>query len=663
MASISYTAKEIAYVAQDTSDNWQYGVAYQGQAAGGTGSRVGVFNFSDLRTEIDWQYQTINKITFTISFNDDGVNNMKNISMYYGNKSTISGTGSSIISSSLGIISTQQPVNGTTQTIICDSTTNSTIYTNFKSFLYSGVGTIFGIKNNETATTSSDSSNFLGIISITVVIEYEGGSGLTVTSNIVHGTKVVSATITPISIGGTVTHTIQWSIGEDASDVISLNSGTTTSSYTIPTSWIDKMTGLTTNAKCQLWTYLNGNLISSRIVDFEFNLPGGYYPDYQFDRYSTNPANSYFYFQYYSAIRCQVYDMVPKGGATISQVEIKTVDGYYYSTQDNVPSSIDVTTPILQKAYGSGQYWIMFKVTDSRGASTIVTRSFSVAGSVKPMIGAAFNVKRTTNYSGNPVYSESGFYMTLSLSVNYLKPGNDSNPDNYPFSNVNINANCYIDYGIIGNTLSRKYITISSADIAEGSHYIMYTDWFFESTVFNVNKNYEFNAYIETTAGIHTRRKIMNSPNYVPVHISGTGYGVSFGTYSTATDFSPKIESEWPIYANGGIYGVTNYTSGEILTGGKWTNNTPIYRYIWTDSINADGNILQLFNLPRTPVNIVDLRGTMTESDTGTIYQLPGSVYSYFIVNGSSVKLYTGSQLTGKTLYVTVIIEYTSTSI
>lgn len=115
--------------------------------------------------------------------------------------------------------------------------------------------------------------------------------------------------------------------------------------------------------------------------------------------------------------------------------------------------------------------------------------------------------------------------------------------------------------------------------------------------------------------------------------------------------------------AYGGINGLIHYTTGtETSTGNTWGNNT-IYRYIWTGTFIPDGSNLFLFSLPSTPLKLISIQGTMQDQSSYTYYQLPGSVYSYFTVNGSTVNFITGSALEGKTLSVTVIVEYTKSGI
>lgn len=59
-------------------------------------------------------------------------------------------------------------------------------------------------------------------------------------------------------------------------------------------------------------------------------------------------------------------------------------------------------------------------------------------------------------------------------------------------------------------------------------------------------------------------------------------YGVSVGMRSTGTINNKKFEvaDDYTSYFYGGIEGVTNYTEGEVKTGGKWVDGLPIYRRV-----------------------------------------------------------------------------------
>ena len=65
---------------------------------------------------------------------------------------------------------------------------------------------------------------------------------------------------------------------------------------------------------------------------------------------------------------------------------------------------------------------------------------------------------------------------------------------------------------------------------------------------------------------------------FANLHLSGksTG-GVAFGMFSSSREGGPKLECVYPIYAYGGIEGVTNYSTEEVATGGRWIDGKPVY--------------------------------------------------------------------------------------
>lgn len=68
--------------------------------------------------------------------------------------------------------------------------------------------------------------------------------------------------------------------------------------------------------------------------------------------------------------------------------------------------------------------------------------------------------------------------------------------------------------------------------------------------------------------------------------------GVAVGQYSSVTrqDGTPKFESDYMSFFYKGIHGVNIYSSGEIDTGGKWIDNSPIYRKMITFNAVAGTN-------------------------------------------------------------------------
>lgn len=95
-------------------------------------------------------------------------------------------------------------------------------------------------------------------------------------------------------------------------------------------------------------------------------------------------------------------------------------------------------------------------------------------------------------------------------------------------------------------------------------------------------------AYESATQAFTVARAFAN------MHLSGASTGgVAFGSFSSSTEGNPLFESRYPAMFYEGIIGVTNFTAAETPTGGKWTNNKPIYRQIITGSAsNANETVI-----------------------------------------------------------------------
>ena len=71
------------------------------------------------------------------------------------------------------------------------------------------------------------------------------------------------------------------------------------------------------------------------------------------------------------------------------------------------------------------------------------------------------------------------------------------------------------------------------------------------------------------------------SKSFANVHLSGASTGgVAFGKFSASEEGTPLFECEYPAIMSGGIRGVTNYALGEVPTGGRWIDGSPIYRSV-----------------------------------------------------------------------------------
>lgn len=116
-------------------------------------------------------------------------------------------------------------------------------------------------------------------------------------------------------------------------------------------------------------------------------------------------------------------------------------------------------------------------------------------------------------------------------------------------------------------------------------------------------------------------------PN-IPMHLSGTGNGVSFGGYSSATPSKPMLESYYPAYLYGGVMGVTAYPAvDEEIVVGVWMDGKPIYArgfevsFKGTNSTTA-ANVNILTTQDGDIDNFIGSYGISKDLSTNTTYNL-----------------------------------------
>ena len=143
-------------------------------------------------------------------------------------------------------------------------------------------------------------------------------------------------------------------------------------------------------------------------------------------------------------------------------------------------------------------------------------------------------------------------------------------------------------------------------------------------------------AYESATQAFTVARAFAN------MHLSGAATGgVAFGSFSSSTLNNPLFESRYPAIFYEGIEGVTNYAAAETLTGGKWTNDKPIYRQIFTLTTTATG--LQTLGTISGLDAVIKIEGTCKSSSNW----LP-IVYAFTSSGGSTTQARAYVSLTGE---------------
>lgn len=151
------------------------------------------------------------------------------------------------------------------------------------------------------------------------------------------------------------------------------------------------------------------------------------------------------------------------------------------------------------------------------------------------------------------------------------------------------------------------------------------------------------------------------------LHISGKpNGGVCVCGYSQGTEEKPMFESYAPGYFYEGIHGVTNYTLGEVKTGGKWIDGKSIYRSVlqFTTTLNGAGDVVA--NLPNMPETLISARGFFSVNGSTSIRPIPFCQFNdiQYSVNlnvssdNTAVSMTFGTKWSG-TKEVYLILEYT----
>lgn len=159
------------------SDNWSaYSACFQGTYGSSGSPRLGAMLFSSLRTSTTWSSKSISKITLKLTFGSAGRNREKNLYLYQGTKTSLSGTGSALKGTSIGTVTTNGTAYGATRTITFDSSTNSSAFTNLVSWLKNTSSTTLVLYTTEAYDSDYGySENYLQITAATLNITFSGG--------------------------------------------------------------------------------------------------------------------------------------------------------------------------------------------------------------------------------------------------------------------------------------------------------------------------------------------------------------------------------------------------------------------------------------------------------------------------------------------------------
>ena len=277
------------------------------------------------------------------------------------------------------------------------------------------------------------------------------------------------------------------------------------------------------------------------------------------------------------AVIAPTIDINDTYGASIKSVTASLADGMnsqtitwdaLTETDAGVFSGAAMPTNIILNA---GEATITLTVTDSRGREVVQSHSISVKAYSNPLI-TAFSVERY-----EPVYSADEQIIGYAPS--------DTGENVW----VTLKASCSDIEGL--NAIAWK-ITAKTADgestysgVGSGTLIDISNDRSIITAVVSAAAAVEYTVAVADTAGYNAFQYDNVTPGRANFALAGSKYGASFGCLPKGTEAQPMLESAYPIYAYGGIDGVTNYTMDEVETGGTWIDGKPIYRRILTVSV------------------------------------------------------------------------------
>ena len=152
-------------------------------------------------------------------------------------------------------------------------------------------------------------------------------------------------------------------------------------------------------------------------------------------------------------------------------------------------------------------------------------------------------------------------------------------------------------------------------------------------------------------------------------HISDEpGGGAAVGGYSTGTSANPKFESHVPAHFYAGINGVTNYSTQEVNTGGKWIDGKNIYSRTFTKenfALPKGENWIDIAPVENyANIRVIDIRGALEFSGAGIFpldrYINTTEVHTTYIAKDGNLRLYSYyKNLALTVLYYHATIFYT----
>lgn len=329
----------------------------------------------------------------------------------------------------------------------------------------------------------------------------------------VNGTNAVTVAITRAS--SSFTHTVVFTFGSYSQTVTGVGTST---SYAIPTSWLNAIPNATSGtAKVTVTTYSGSTKIGSAVSkNFTLTVPSTVVPTISGVTLAEGVSGLAAQFGGYVQTKSKLSVKITAAGALSS-----TIKTYKTVVQGVTFTGASITSGILMK---SGTSDVAITVTDSRGRTASTTRSITVIPYAAPKItsfqGFRCLANGTENYEGTYVNSAVNFSIS-------------------PVSNKNT-ASYTLEYKLQSGT---TWTTLTS-----GSVYALNSNIISASGAFSVDNSYDIRLTVKDY--FTTITSVFEIPTaFTLLDFNASGKGLAFGKVSELAE-GMEVDMDMNIYKN-----------------------------------------------------------------------------------------------------------------
>ena len=335
-----------------------------------------------------------------------------------------------------------------------------------------------------------------------------------VTSSVsVNGTNAVTVNITRAA--SSFTHTVVFSFGSYSKTTTGVGTST---SYAIPTSWLNAIPSATSGtAKVTVTTYSGSTKIGSAVSkNFTLTVPSSVVPTISSVTLTEATSGLAAQFGGYVQNKSRVAIKITAAGALSS-----TIKAYKTSIQGSTLTGASVTSGILTK---SGTSTVTITVTDSRGRTASTTRSITVIAYAPPKI-TAFQGFRcmadgTENYEGT--------YLSAKVNFSISSVGS-KNDKSYTLS-------------------YRPKNTETWTALTSGSVYALSTNVISASGIMGIDSSFDVRLTVQDY--FSTVQSVIEIPTaFTLLDFNASGRGLAFGKVSEIEN-GMEIDMDMSIYRN-----------------------------------------------------------------------------------------------------------------